>query len=82
MRDIQPGKPNQNAFIERFNRTYHTDVLHVYLFENLEQVPHITWNWLRKYNEQRPHRSIGRSPPAMFRRQLEDAGNSTLELSA
>ena len=80
LRYIQPGKPNQNAFIERFNRTYRHEVLNAYVFESLYQVRHITRKWMIEYNEERPHDSLGNVPPAMFRRQLEKLENSSLEL--
>jgi putative transposase len=80
IRYIQPGKPNQNAFIERFNRTYREEVLNSYLFEDLDQVREITYNWLLAYNEQRPHDALGGLPPTVFREQ-QTAKNSTYELS-
>ncbi len=74
---IQPGKPNQNAYIERFNRTFRHEVLDAYVFESLRQVREITRQWITEYNEERPHDSLGRIPPAVFRRQIENAENST-----
>jgi putative transposase len=66
---IQPGKPNQNAYVERFNRTFRHEVLDAYIFESLGQVREITERWITEYNEQRPHDGLGGIPPAMFRRQ-------------
>ena len=77
---IQPGKPNQNAYIERFNRTYREEVLSSYLFDDLDEVRDITWEWLLSYNEERPHRSLGGLPPVVFRKMVE-AGNSTFGMS-
>lgn len=77
LRYIQPGKPNQNAYVERFNRTYREEVLDAYLFEDLHQVREITYSWLREYNDERPHDSLGRIPPSMFRRNLSKLENST-----
>jgi putative transposase len=76
---IQPGKPQQNAFIERFNKTYRHEVLNAYLFENLREVREITESWITIYNEERPHRSLGRIPPRDYRAKAE---NNTLGMSA
>jgi putative transposase len=70
IRFIQPGKPDQNAFIERFNRTYREEVLTPYLFDSIEDVRQITDDWLARYNEIRPHDALGSLPPARFREQL------------
>ena len=66
LRYIQPGKPDQNAYIERFNRSYREEVLSAYVFESIEQVQLLTDEWLRTYNEERPHDSLGRVPPLTF----------------
>lgn len=78
---IQPGKPNQNAFIERFNRTYCNEVLNAYLFDSISDMRDVTGDRLRRYNEIRPHDALGSLPPARFRERLLAAENSTLELS-
>lgn len=67
---IQPGKPTQNAFIERFNRTYRTEVLNMYLFRELEEVRNITEDWIKQYNEERPHQSLGLMTPVEYRQKL------------
>jgi putative transposase len=63
---IEPGKPNQNAYIERFNRSYRTEVLDVYLFTNLDEVREITWKWMQEYNEERGHDALGKFTPMEF----------------
>ena len=80
LRHIQPGKPDQNALIERYNRTYRTEVLSAYVFESLEQVREITAAWLQSYNEERPHEALAGLPPATYRANLE-ARSSPLEVS-
>ncbi|MBA3967472.1 MAG: transposase [Nitrospirales bacterium] len=59
---IQHNRPTQNAYIERFNRTYRNEVLNHYLFRDLEEVREITSQWLRIYNEQRPMNLYGGQP--------------------
>jgi putative transposase len=63
---IKPGKPMQNGFIERFNRSYREAVLDLYVFQTLGEVRGQTEEWLKEYNEQRPHESLGNLTPREF----------------
>jgi putative transposase len=81
LRYIQPGKPNQNAYIERYNRSYRTEVLNAWLFASLDQVREVTSEWIRAYNEERPHDALRNLPPTVFRERLSAREKSTSELS-
>ena len=65
VRHIQPGKPQQNAYIERYNRTVRYDWLNQYLFESLEEIQEFATIWLWTYNNERPNMGIGGITPAM-----------------
>jgi putative transposase len=51
---IQSGKPHQNTFIERFNRSYREEVLNAYLFQTRDEVRKVTHGWLIAYHERPP----------------------------
>ena len=80
IRYIQPGKPNQNAYIERFNRTFREEVLDQHLFTRLDDVREAAYWWMLEYNEERPHDSLGDLTPAEYRQHV--AGSSTFDMSA
>ena len=60
---IQPGKPQQNAYVERYNRTVRYDWLGQYLFESLEEVQEYATRWLWHYNHERPNMGLGGITP-------------------
>jgi putative transposase len=79
---IEPGKPDQNAFVERFNKTYRQEVLDAYLFASLSKVRDISEMWIHEYNEERPHDSLGRQPPLTFMPRQSRTGESHYQLCA
>jgi putative transposase len=79
---IEPGKPNQNAFIERFNRSFREEVLDAHLFNALDDVQAIADDWLDDYNGYRPHESLGNVPPMQFMPRVFQPEVSTFNLSA
>ncbi len=74
---IQPGKPNQNAFIERCNRSFRNEVLDAWLFNAVSQVQQAADEWLYDYNEFRPHDSLNKLIPIEFRPRSLNQGVST-----
>ena len=67
---IKPGKPMQNGFIERFNGSFRTGVLDMYVFRTLSEVRERADIWLRAYNEEIPHKSLGMLTPVEYRLKL------------
>jgi putative transposase len=63
---IQKGKPQQNAIIERFNKTYREDILDAYIFNSIEHAQNLTDDWVHEYNTERPHQSLNYQAPSFY----------------
>lgn len=63
---IEKGKPHQNGFMERFNRSFREEVLDAYQFNRLNEAQLMANAWMWIYNNQRPHKSLGYRSPVDF----------------
>lgn len=67
---IEPGKPNQNAYIESFNGRFRDECLNEHWFTSMRHAQVIIEAWRREYNEERPKKSLGGMTPAAYARSL------------
>lgn len=70
LRLIEPGKPNQNAYIESFNGRLRDECLNEHWFFNLEHARQLIEAWRREYNTDRPKKILGGLTPSQYARQL------------
>ena len=68
---INPGKPNENCFVESFNDKFRNECLNEHWFLNLHQAREIIDNWRNDYNDERPHSSLNDLTPVEFRKKEE-----------
>ena len=73
---IEPGKPNQNAYIESFNGRLRDECLNEHWFTSLPHARVVIENWRREYNEERPKRSLGGLTPASYAKQMAEKAHT------
>jgi putative transposase len=81
LRLIEPGKPNQNAYIESFNGRFRDECLNEHWFTSVAHAHALIEAWRREYNEERPKKRLGGLTPAQYAKQLtEKRSTVTAEL--
>ena len=80
MQYIQPGRPMQNAYIERKNGSIRRELLNAYLFYSLTEVRVMSKEGRNDYNTQRPHKSLGYLSPLTYAQQYYQSSNDELKL--
>ena len=70
LRLIEPGKPNQNAYIESFNGRFRDECLNEHWFTSLPHARVVIEAWRREYNEERPKKALGGLTPAAYAKHL------------
>jgi putative transposase len=74
---IQPGRPMQNGYVERFNGSFRKEILDAYTFGSLDEVRELAHEWMECYNYERPHDALNGIPPALFRELLKQQNTTT-----
>lgn len=76
----EPGKPMQNGYIERLNRTFREDILDAYMFSSVHQFNIISEKWKDDYNDYHPHKSLGNKSPREFANRVFNSFNNEKSL--
>ncbi len=63
---IRPGQPQENGIVERFNATYRSEILDANILRDINHCRQITQEWIREYNQDRPHESLGNKTPVEY----------------
>ena len=74
LRLIEPGKPNQNAYIESFNGRLRDECLNEHWFQNVLHARTVIETWRREYNEERPKKALGGLTPAAYAKRMAKIG--------
>ena len=76
---IQPGKPTQNSYVERFNGSVRKELLTAYVFRTISEVQEKVQEWMDDYNEYRPHKALGYKSPRMVLKDELNSENSSFD---
>ncbi len=72
LRLIEPGKPNQNAYVESFNGRFRDECLNEHWFTSLLHARTVIETWRREYNEERPKKALGGLTPAAYAKRMAE----------
>jgi transposase InsO family protein len=81
LRFIEPGKPNQNAYVESFNGRLRDECLNEHWFTSMAHARQVIAEWRRDYNEDRPKNDLGGVPPAVYAARLGSHATAILVCS-